>query len=306
MSAAFSRRCTLGEENLKRQLAHERDMAVDNFDSGVPFEGAVREEIGRLIPQRYTTTSGVLVDRNGFSSGQCDIVIFNGLWFSAVNAPTQLLPARLLIPIEGVYAVGEVKQRLSRKTLDDGMEKLVMCQRLHRPPTFANRLVENRESDPCPHGLTNPLFTFLIAGGIGPSDFQSLIRRFYETNKKLKRLEVVRFLCVLGAGAVSWIFFDSLRNNEIRPALFMRDDLFHSIHPGFAPCEKRPPLFSLMQALQLHLFHSVLAPEDLATAYGTRGPHRIVVPAQKKRFALPPDEEWLKRLRQPCKARHEE
>ena len=166
LPAAFSQRCALGEEQLTRLLAHERAMVVDNFDSGVPFEAAVREELSRLIPRRYTTTTAVLVDRDGFTSGKCDLVVFNGLWFTAVNAPTLAEPARLLIPVEGVYAVGEIKQRLSRRTLDGAMEKLTTCQRLYRPPTYANRLVENREPDSCTHGLTNPLFTFILAGGV--------------------------------------------------------------------------------------------------------------------------------------------
>src|SRR6266568_3348013 len=49
---SFLKRCIAGEEHLRRVLAQERDSTIDAFDSGKPFESAVREEITRLLPQR--------------------------------------------------------------------------------------------------------------------------------------------------------------------------------------------------------------------------------------------------------------
>jgi hypothetical protein len=106
LGTAFSKRCLVGEEHLRRVLAHERDLAVDAFDSGIPFESAVREEVGRLVPRRYEVTGGTVVDRNGLSAGQVDVIIFNHMWLTTVNAPMADHAARLLIPIEGIYAVG--------------------------------------------------------------------------------------------------------------------------------------------------------------------------------------------------------
>src|SRR5579863_494669 len=37
LAGAFSKRCASGEEHLRRVLAQEQALAVDNFDSGVPF-----------------------------------------------------------------------------------------------------------------------------------------------------------------------------------------------------------------------------------------------------------------------------
>jgi len=220
LGTAFLKRCAGGERHLRHVLSQERETAIDAFDSGKPFEAAVRDELRRLLPARYAVRDGVLVDRNGLSGGHADAVIFNELWFMPVNAPTTTQPARVLMPIEGAYAVGEVKQRLTKETLEEAMEKLVIAQRLERPRTYANRLVENREADACTHGLTNPLFTFILAAEVDESNFQSIIGHWYDINKKLKRLEVVRCLCVLGAGNVSWGFNDPLRENELRPSAF--------------------------------------------------------------------------------------
>lgn len=300
LGVAFLKRCVAGERHLRHVLVHERELAVDAFDSGKPFEAAVREQVAHLLPKRYSVTDGVLVDRRGQSAGHADLVVFNSTWFTAVNAPMVAQPVRTLIPIEGGYAVGEVKQRLTRATLDEAMEKLVVAQRLDRPHTFANRLVENREADSCTHGLTNPLFTFILAAETDEHDFQVLISRFFDINKKLKRLEVVRHLCVIGAGAVGWGFKDPVRDHEIKPALFMRDDLFHAIVPTYVGATVVPPLFSLMQHLHLHLFHSILGPEDIATAYGFKLPQGISIPTQPE-ISLEPDREWRDSLRKPCK-----
>lgn len=297
LSSAMQRGCAHSEAVLQRELEQEREMAVDNFDSGIPFEAAVRRELKLLLPRRYQVTSGLVLDRHGLTAGQCDCVVFNDLWFPL--AKTAIDEAgRSYLPVEGIYAIGEIKQTLSESTLDEAMQKLVKCLRLYRPRTYANRLVENREADNCAHGLTNPLFTFVLAGRVAPrDDFQSLIGRFVETCKDLRRLEVVRALCVLGEGTIIWSFFDPLRN-ELRPALFMKDDLFHPVVPTFAPSSLRPALYSLIQILHVHLFRSVLGPEDLVTAYGEDS-SGIKAPKDPS-VRLEPDEEWLESLDSPC------
>lgn len=299
LGVAFLNRCAAGERHLRGMLQYEKETAIDAFDSGKPFEAAVREEISRLLPDRYAVTDGVVVDRNGLSAGHADLVIFNKLWFVPVNAPISANSTRRLIPVEGAYAIGEIKQRLTKATLDDAIEKLVVLQRLERPRTFAHRVVENRESENCSHGLTNPLFTFILAAETDESEFQVLIKRFLDISRKLKRLEVVRSLCVFSAGSVGWGFKDPERR-EIRPALFMRDDLFKPIVPTYSAASRVPSLYALMQLLHLHLFHSVLGPEDLATAYSFKMPPNISVPTDDD-LVLQPDSEWRERLTKPCR-----
>ncbi|HEY6253513.1 MAG TPA: DUF6602 domain-containing protein, partial [Candidatus Angelobacter sp.] len=268
LAAVFEAECNGSEERILQGLRLEKKLAIDNFDSGLPFEGLVRDELKRLLPRRYAVTSGLILDRKGKTGGNCDVIIFDDRWFSPVKSPTSSGSGRPYIPVEGVYAVGEVKQTLSSAELDKAMEKLVKCHRLYRPRTNAHRIVENRESRDCPHGLTNPLFSFVFAGAVAPNEtFQSLINRFYDISKQVKRLEVTRALCVLGEGTVTWAFHDPFRRNEVRPALFVKGDLFHPIFPTFSPASLRGALLFLVQTIQVSLFHVVLGPEDLAVAY---------------------------------------
>lgn len=301
LASVFAEECQASQEKLLAYLRHEKRTAVDNFDSGLPFESMVRKELARLMPRRYSVTSGYLMDSNGRTAGHCDFLAFNETWFSPVKSSEE--KNREYLPVEGAYAVGEIKQTISLSTLDEALEKLVKCHRLSRPRTYAHRIVENRESCDCPHGLTNPLFSFVLAGGIAASEtMQQLIERFFDISKQLKRLEVVRALCVLGEGTVVWSFRDSLSHDEMKPALFVEGDLFHPIFPTFSPASHRSPLLFFIQMLLLSLFHVVLGPEDWATAYGFDG-SGIKAPASPD-IALPVEREWLDLTESPCKRVH--
>lgn len=198
LQSAFLKRCLMVEKAIRLRSEAEKEMNLDNFDSGPGVEDIVREELGKILPSRYEVDRGVLIDRQGQTGGDYDVIIFNEVWFPQVKAAATDLSRRSYYPVEGVYAVGEIKQTLNYQTLDDALKKLVIAHRLNRPSTFAKRLVENRESTSCKHGLSNPLYSFVIGVNVAQDlTFESLINRFYDINKGLKRLEVVRALCVL-------------------------------------------------------------------------------------------------------------
>ena len=247
---AFLRRCSAAEELILARVRHERQFNVDNFDSGPGVEDSVREVLRDFLPARYGVGAGQAVDRDGFTAGDCDVVISNEFWFPVVKPGATAASRRVLFPIEGVYAIGEVKQTLSYQTLDVAAEKLVKCHRLRRPQTYAHRVVENRETSPCPHGLTNPLYSFII--GIGLADgvsIDDLINRFFDLNASLKRLEVVRCLCVLNEGTVVWAF-QNPATDELAPAAFRDADLYEPIFPCLVRMDKHgSALYSMVENL---------------------------------------------------------
>ena len=304
LSAAFAKRCAAAQELIRTRIEAERRMAIYNFDTGLPIEEIVREQISDLLPFRYAIRAGTVVDAQGYTAGDCDIVVFNDLWCPIIKTGPTRSSRHVMLPIEGVYAVGEVKQTLTEAALDESMKKLVKIHRLARPHTFAHRIVENREGDSCTHGLTNPLFSFVLAFDVETGNtFEELINRFFDICRNLKRLEVVRALCVLGHGTVVWGFDDPLDEGRGKPALFMEDDLFHRIYPVyFKEPAFGPALYNLASGLLLHLFHSVLGIEDVPDRYGMRllNPK---VPTDRERISLPPDREWRDRLQTPCRVR---
>lgn len=291
---AFLKRCIGLEKKIHLQIQIEKEMNLDNYDSGPGVEDILREEFRNLLPNRYSIRSGVINDRNGKTAGDCDIIIFNDFWFPAIKAGATTESRRFHFPIEGVYAVCEVKQSIDYQILDKAMEKLVVCHRLQRPQTNANRLVENYDLDGCFHGLKNPLYSAIIATSLKEGvDIDRLVERFFDINKTLKRHEVVRSLCVFGHGAVTWQFIDL--DGDTRPALFMRDDIFTHIFPAYHKVPKTPSaLYSFLSDLFLHLYRSVLAAEDIAIAYGPKE-FTTMRPTSPK-IVLEPDDEWIEKL----------
>jgi hypothetical protein len=303
LQTAFLQRCVAAEQVIHVRANAECDMNIDNFDSGLGVEDIIREEFRRILPSRYAVNDGVVVDRDGRTAGACDVVIFNELWFPKVKAGASAQSKRTYFPIEGVYAVGEIKQTLDFASLDDALRKLVMAHRLTRPATFAHRLVENRESSSCSHGLSNPLYSFVLALNIENGlTLEDLINRFYDINKRVKRLEVVRALCVLGQGTVTWGFHDR-EIGGLTPATFMLEDIYEQLVPVYQKVpQTESALFALLGNLMLHLFHSVLAPEDIAAIYGTAS--RDTKAPKSPEIAIPPDPEWMSRLQTICGEEH--
>ncbi|MBO1350203.1 MAG: hypothetical protein EBE86_023790 [Hormoscilla sp. GUM202] len=296
LKSAFLRRCLGIEKLICLRARLEREMNIDNFDSGLGVEDIIRSELEQILPTRYSVKAGVINDKNGNTAGDFDVVIFNEHWFPLVKAGATAESRRIHLPIDGVYAVCEIKQTLDFQALDRAMEKLAICHRLHRPQTRANRIVENRENSDCLHGLTNPLYSAVIATDIKESvELDLIVERFFKINQTLERLAVVRALCVFKHGTVTWGFKDD--NGECKIALFMREDLDRPIVPIYHKVPKvESALYCLMADILCHLYHSVLAPEDIVAHYGPLE-NSCSIPSSPD-IALPPDSKWLSSLNQ--------
>lgn len=124
LQSAFLKRCIAVEKAIRLRSEAEKEMNIDNFDSGAGVEDIIREELSKILPARYKVDRGILIDREGKTGGDYDVVIFNDLWFPQVKPAATDLSRRSYYPIEGVYAVGEIKQTLNYQTLDDALKKL--------------------------------------------------------------------------------------------------------------------------------------------------------------------------------------
>jgi hypothetical protein len=288
LSKLFFKRCCEIEERILSRARAEREARVDNFDSGAGIEDIFRQELSSLLPKRYSVHAGMLDDRYGMTAGDCDVIIYNDFWFPFVHAGATEASRRFHFPIEGTYAVAEIKSSLDFKSLDDAMEKLVTCHRLHRPVTQSDRIVENRRVDGCPHSVLNPLYSAVLATGLSPNvSFEDLVNRYFAISKTLKRHEVVRALCVLGCGAVTW----GVRNEMTTQAdsAIFHSDYAEPLIPVFFRAEVVGSAFYVLAVdLLLQLYHSILSPEHLEAKYGlTNFP--VSVPKDNAIF-LPPGE----------------
>jgi hypothetical protein len=243
----------------------ERRMNIDNFDSGPGVEDIFREELSRILPTRYSVRSGVVSDSTGNTAGDCDVVVFNDIWFPSIKAGATEGSRRWHYPIEGTYGVLEIKQSLSAASLDDAMAKLVACSRLEANRTH-DRIVENRgvylnEDSP-------PMFTAIVATGLAHGySRDDLVQRFVALNGMVERRAVVNALCVLGDFFVTWGIDDG-EGRLPRTTYFIGDELNEEIFPLYARQSGICALYELVTVLLGHLHGMVLMAEDIAVHYG--------------------------------------
>ncbi len=266
LERVFFERCRGVEKLLKLRAEIERQMNIDNFDSGPGVEDIFREELARILPSRYAVRAGVLSNRDGNTAGDCDVLIFNDTWFPSIKAGATEQSRRWHYPIEGVYGALEIKQSLSSGSLDAAMEKLVTCSRL-QVESHDLRITENRR--PRTAGVTTPpLFTAIVATDISKGEeLDDLVQRFVAINGMVKRREVVNALCVLGVGYVTWVigtapnartaWFNSIEDEEELSPLYVRE-------------ENTCALYELVAFLLQYSHTQVLAAENVVVHYGAQ------------------------------------
>ncbi len=156
-----------GRRFLREALAAEQDVLALQLElstksithSGVL--GEVNEQhfidvLRKYLPRRYEVSQGIVIDSNGATSDQIDVVIFDNQY-----TPTLLdQHAHRFIPAEAVYCVLELKPTINRQYLGYAAEKAHSVRRLERT------------SVPIPHagGEHPPKPLFPIVAGIVATD----------------------------------------------------------------------------------------------------------------------------------------
>ena len=266
--------CQVAQARIVTRAKVEIEFNVQNFDSGLGTEEIVREELVRLMPNRYSVSPGLISDQLGQTAGDCDLIVRDPNWSPVIKPGATSESRRLHFPIEGVYAVTEIKQTLSRKELDAAMKKLVSLNRLERPKHSYGNITENqhiKEFD-IDGRIVNPLHTTVFATRIPRrTTFYDVVKRFGEINAELNRKDMVKMLCVLGQGT-AWY---SVESGNPYNANYMRDrdkPLILQINHG----EPENAFYRYYVEILRHLTLSVLGLSDLSSSYGEPPPPRDI------------------------------
>jgi hypothetical protein len=111
-------------EGILNQLRGEIDFINEIFKhhglKGEGNENATRDLIKKFIPNKYGVSSGIVIDREGTPSKQCDIVIYDN-----TNYPSLLsLTSMHIFPIDLVLATIEIKTTLSSEKAREAVENI--------------------------------------------------------------------------------------------------------------------------------------------------------------------------------------
>lgn len=264
--------CQFVQARIVARVHAEIALRVQNYDSGIGTEEIVREEFSRLLPNRYSVSPGLISDSKGRTAEDCDLIVRDPNWSPVIKQGATSQSRRFHFPIEGVYAVTEIKQTLGRKELDAAMEKLVMVSRLERPGNPYGHITENQHLTRLDQEGTilNPLHTTVFATRLpSRSTFDDVVNRFGEINAKLKRQDMVKMLCVLGQGT-AWY---SVETGKPYNATYM-DDRDKPLIMQINCKEPKNAFYRYYVEILGHLTRSVLGLSEITSQYGESPPPR--------------------------------
>lgn len=128
-----------GKEFLKQSFSLQQTVLKAHLDFSAATithngtMGDVNEQhfiniIKKYLPDRYAVDTGIVIDSQGKTSDQIDVIIFDNQY-----TPTLLdQQGHRFIPAESVYAVLEVKPKINKEYLDYAGEKASSVRSLHR------------------------------------------------------------------------------------------------------------------------------------------------------------------------------
>lgn len=98
------------QNQMSAQLNTNRDFIYHPGSKGDSLENAWIEWLRKYLPNRYSVDKAIVIDHEGNTSQQIDIVIYDN-WFTPFIFNQN---GFYYIPAEGVYAVFEVKPDIQR------------------------------------------------------------------------------------------------------------------------------------------------------------------------------------------------
>jgi hypothetical protein len=100
------------------------------LETGLSNEEILRDSLREILPSKYGVAKGKIVNASGAMSRQCDIILYDVL-----NCPNIFVDSNKnqILPIEGVYAVIEVKTQLTHAKLAESFENISSSKNLTRP-----------------------------------------------------------------------------------------------------------------------------------------------------------------------------
>jgi hypothetical protein len=100
------------------------------LETGLSNEEILRDSLREILPRKYAVAKGKIVNAAGVMSKQCDIIIYD-----AQSCPTIFVDGNKnqILPVEGVYAIMEVKTRLTHEKLAEGFRNIRSSKTLASP-----------------------------------------------------------------------------------------------------------------------------------------------------------------------------
>jgi hypothetical protein len=198
-----------------------------NGNIGSFRENALKEflEIGRL-PKRYGIGNGEIVGHISNVSRQSDLIIFDQLDNIPLLYDTQVQ----VYPIDCVYGIVEVKSKLSKEKLLEGLENIKSFKQLSPNDSITKEFMFLKQTIARPRP-----FGFIFAYSLAGNSIDSLVKNLKEWEQKNSPEFWPNLIVVLGEGIIyhspegsfsKAIFSESINADCYATSLHHKDDSF--------------------------------------------------------------------------------
>jgi len=116
---------------LKSDFDYFRETNPHSATKGSEAEKVLREFLSNHLPQRFRAATGILIDTKNSLSKQTDVIIYDALSSSVYRFSEDAM----ILPVDTVGSVIEVKSRLTSDELLDGYEKIASAKALRKSPS---------------------------------------------------------------------------------------------------------------------------------------------------------------------------
>lgn len=118
----------VAEEMSRKSARIRRDFSTHRLSAGTNREELVATFLREHLPERFGVSTGLIISHDGMFSNEADLVVFD----RPNNSPLYPTEQKKLWPVEGIYALIEVKTQLSPRDLRDAVKKVQRFKRLQR------------------------------------------------------------------------------------------------------------------------------------------------------------------------------
>lgn len=119
------------QSQMTAQLSTDREFITHPGSKGDALENTWIEWLKKYLPNRYSIEKAIVIDSEGNTSDQIDIVIYDN-WYTPFIFTQNGFH---YIPAEGVYAVFEVKPKITKDYIKYAGDKIASVRKLKRTST---------------------------------------------------------------------------------------------------------------------------------------------------------------------------
>ena len=196
------------QKQMISQLNTNREFITHPGSKGDSLENAWIEWLQKYLPNRYSVDKAIVIDSNGNTSQQIDIVIYDN-WFTPFIFSQNGFH---YIPAEGVYAIFEVKPDISGSSecitnIQYAADKIESVRKLKRTTTSIISVGQKQS----PRGLTKIVGGILTSTKSGSKTSNETLKKHLKAQSGLKSIDVG---CIADYGSF-FVDYEGQENTDI-------------------------------------------------------------------------------------------